>query len=387
MQEKRLSIAPSPGWILLPLRLFLGITFIYAGIQKLADPQFFDPQKAGYIGKQLAGYATASPLKDFLLHVAVPHAQFFGFLVAFGEVAMGAGALLGLLMRPAAFFGALLSLVFFLSATWRVYPYFFGSDIVFVFAWLTLLLNGPSHTGLPTIDESLFAPVLRTANSQQRSPALTRLAMLIIGIRPLAEPVTPARNTPQHQGPRRATIQQTRSTRRGFLMGLVTGGIGAFGLAAVAMAARILNTQTQAASPITQQPTAIATQPPTPSQGDDGNQATPTPASTDAPAGNKIAQVNAVPNNSSVPFTINSSGEAGMLIRLPSGKFVAYDLRCTHAGCQVDYDPQQHLLVCPCHGAEFDPAQQANPVMGPAETPLTPVTIHIDSTTGTITQV
>ncbi|GLV59449.1 hypothetical protein KDH_62760 [Dictyobacter sp. S3.2.2.5] len=386
MQEKRPAIAPSPDWILLPLRLFLGVTFVYAGIQKLADPQFFDPTKAGYIGKQLAGYATASPLKDFLLHVAVPHAQLFGFLVAFGEIAIGVGTLLGLLLRPAAFFGVLLSLVFFLSATWRVYPYFFGSDIVFVFAWLTLMLKGPSHTGLPTIDENLFAPASRSTNLQQPPSALTRIAMLIIGTRSLAEPVAQPVNTHQKQMSRRATIQQARRSRRGFLMGLITGGVGAFALAAVAMAARIVNTRSEATPPITQQPTAIATQPSTSNQGDDGDQGTPTATTTSAPTGNKIAQVNAVPNNSGVPFTINGSGEAGMLIHLPSGKFVAYDLRCTHAGCQVDYDPQQHLLVCPCHGAEFDPAQQANPVMGPAETPLTPVTIHIDSATGTITQ-
>ncbi|GCE20285.1 TQO small subunit DoxD [Dictyobacter kobayashii] len=386
MLEKKFPITTSPGWILLPLRLFLGITFIYAGIQKLADPQFFDPQKAGYIGKQLAGYATASPLKEFLLHVAVPHAQLFGFLVAFGEIAIGAGALVGLLVRPAAFFGALLSLIFFLSATWRVYPYFFGSDIVFVFAWLTLFLNGPSHTGLPTIDEYLFAPSLQAATIQHPS-TLTRLAMLALGIRPAPQPLTIPNPPPQRQLSRQATIQQAKRTRRGFIMGVVTGGIGAFGLAAIAMAARIINTRDEEAPVVIQQPTATPAPAQSTPQDDQNGQATPTAAATDTTnSANKIAQVSAVANNSSVPFTINSSGDAGMLIRLPSGKFVAYDLRCTHAGCQVDYDPQQHLLICPCHGAEFDPAQQANPVAGPADTPLTPVTIHIDSNTGVITQ-
>ena len=38
--------------ILLPLRLFLGITFLYAGIQKLTDPQFFNPSATGFIGKR-----------------------------------------------------------------------------------------------------------------------------------------------------------------------------------------------------------------------------------------------------------------------------------------------------------------------------------------------
>ena len=40
--------APSPaapealGRVLLPLRAFLGFTFCFAGLQKLANPQFFD---------------------------------------------------------------------------------------------------------------------------------------------------------------------------------------------------------------------------------------------------------------------------------------------------------------------------------------------------------
>src|ERR1035441_6358681 len=29
-------------WALLPLRLFLGVTFTFAGLQKLANPNFFD---------------------------------------------------------------------------------------------------------------------------------------------------------------------------------------------------------------------------------------------------------------------------------------------------------------------------------------------------------
>src|SRR6266446_6210655 len=149
-----------PEWVLLPLRLFLGITFVYAGLQKLTDPQYFNPSAAGYIGKQIQGFATGSPIHNFLIRVAVPHAHLFGALVAYGEMAIGIGTLLGLLLRPAAFFGALLNLVFFLTATWRVYPYFYGSDIVFVFAWLTLLLARAQRSGLPTLDGLLVPRIL-----------------------------------------------------------------------------------------------------------------------------------------------------------------------------------------------------------------------------------
>src|SRR5207249_9151991 len=77
----------------------------------------------------------------------------------------------GLLLRPAAFFGLLISLVFFLSATWRVRPYFYGSDIVFVFCWLTLLIAGPEHTGFPALD-SIWVDRLLSPQQQTRFAAL-----------------------------------------------------------------------------------------------------------------------------------------------------------------------------------------------------------------------
>ncbi len=69
---------------------------------------------------------------------------------------------------------------------------------------------------------------------------------------------------------------------------------------------------------------------------------------------------------------------------LPTDQFVAYDATCTHAGCTVDYDPASHLLSCPCHGAQYDPAHGAAVLQGPADTPLTSLSIHIDSMTGSI---
>src|SRR3954449_7660350 len=77
----------------LPARLFLGIIFLYAGIDKLTDPQFFNPASPGYIGNQLAGFATISPIGGFLTSVAVPNATLFGWLSALGEVAIGLGTL------------------------------------------------------------------------------------------------------------------------------------------------------------------------------------------------------------------------------------------------------------------------------------------------------
>src|SRR6266567_2885006 len=107
--QKQFSRTATSSWVMLPLRLFLGITFAYAGIQKFIDPQFFQPGTPGYIGRQLVAYATNTPLHTFLLQVAAPHALFFGLLVAYGEIAVGLGTLFGVFSRPAAFFGMIIS--------------------------------------------------------------------------------------------------------------------------------------------------------------------------------------------------------------------------------------------------------------------------------------
>jgi Rieske Fe-S protein len=90
--------------------------------------------------------------------------------------------------------------------------------------------------------------------------------------------------------------------------------------------------------------------------------------------------------NQSMGFLNASDGKASLLIHLPSGKFVAYERACTHEGVSVNYDPVTHKLVCPAHGAIFDPTNNAAVLQGPATRPLTPVTIRVNAD-GTITTV
>jgi thiosulfate dehydrogenase [quinone] large subunit len=133
----------APHSLLLPLRLFMGLTFVYAGLQHLTDPSYFDPSKAGYIGHLIVQYAVGSPIHDFLVGVVAPNSVTFGWIVAISEVLIGIATLAGFLFRIAATVGLILNFTFFLSATWNAFPFYFGSDIVFVMCWLTLLLTGP----------------------------------------------------------------------------------------------------------------------------------------------------------------------------------------------------------------------------------------------------
>ena len=183
----------------------------------------------------------------------------------------------------------------------------------------------------------------------------------------------------------RTVVGRAAESRRNFLLGLLSGGVGTLGLVAATVAWRILNVQAQTAASTT---TNTPATPPTPLP---SAATSPTPTSlstaTQAASGNTatIAQASAVQKNSAITFTIAQSGDPGVLIHLNSGQFVAYDATCTHAGCQVDYDPASQHLVCPCHGAEFDPAQQGAAIHPPADTPLPALALHIDGATGAIT--
>lgn len=121
----------------------MGVTFLYAGLQHLTDPAYFDPSKSGYIGNLISQYAVASPIHNFLLGIVEPNAVLFGYTVGVGESLIGIATLFGFLFRISSFAGLLLNFTFLLSATWNVFPFYLGSDIVFAMCWLTLILAGP----------------------------------------------------------------------------------------------------------------------------------------------------------------------------------------------------------------------------------------------------
>lgn len=50
---------------------------------------------------------------------------------------------------------------------------------------------------------------------------------------------------------------------------------------------------------------------------------------------------------------------------------IAYSGVCTHAACAVsEWDAERKLLLCPCHGSQFDATARARVTGGPAPRPL-----------------
>ncbi|OKK10698.1 hypothetical protein AMK33_11110 [Streptomyces sp. CB02400] len=140
-------------YALVPLRLFLGITFIYAGLDKLTDSAFMKDSGAGSIGDMMRGVRDSSALPA-LVDMALESPVAFGYAIALGELAVGIGALLGLLTRLAALGGALISLSLWLTVSWAADPYYYGNDLPYLMAWTPLVLAGAP---LLSVDAALRA--------------------------------------------------------------------------------------------------------------------------------------------------------------------------------------------------------------------------------------
>ncbi|MGW0496434.1 DoxX family protein [Streptomyces sp. NPDC003007] len=128
-------------YALLPLRLFLGVTFIYAGLDKLTDSAFMRDSGAGSIGDMMRAVRDSSAVPA-LVDLSLKSPVGFGYAIAFGELAVGIGTLLGLFARLAALGGALISLSLWLTVSWASDPYYYGNDLAYLMAWTPLILAG-----------------------------------------------------------------------------------------------------------------------------------------------------------------------------------------------------------------------------------------------------
>lgn len=132
---------------LLPLRVFLGVTFVYAGLDKLTSSGFFTDSANGSLVQMMHASHDSAAIPGLIdLALKAPHG--FGYAIAFGELAVGLGTLFGLLARVAAFGGALISLSLWLTVSWATTPYYYGNDLAYLMAWLPLVLAGAPTVSL-----------------------------------------------------------------------------------------------------------------------------------------------------------------------------------------------------------------------------------------------
>ena len=359
------------GWALLPLRAFLGFTFCFAGLQKLANPNFFNSASPTSIQAQMIAAARISPIHlliGHLLRFSVP----LGILIALGEVAVGLGTLLGLWTRLAALGGAVLSFTLFLTVSFHASPYFTGADIVFFFAWMPLILAGSGR--VLSLDGGIRSWARHEARlgPQTMVPIEFGLVQKVCGhydkghcdaqrgaeCDPVGCPFLEQK--PSKDETRRASEVDRRVVVLG---GAAAGATAIAALAGAGVAAGVgraiggakaptsssvtLPTGRGQSSPTTSPPT---TTPPTGSQ---STSTTAPPAS--KPKGTAVGPAKDVPVGGAASFQDPASGDPAIVLQPSHETFVAYDAVCPHAGCTVGYSSGAGLLVCPCHGSEFNP--------------------------------
>jgi thiosulfate dehydrogenase [quinone] large subunit len=348
---------------LLPLRAFLAVTFCFAGLQKLANHGFFDASDPASIQAQLAASARRSPIHVLLTplqHVAIA----VGLLIALGELAVGIGTLLGLWSRLAAAGGMVLSLMLFLTVSFHSSPYYTGADIVFLFAWTPLLLAPPSAL---TLDVVLADRVRRETASRAK--------------REVAGAARRAAGPRQGKAVAPVTTDSDDSRREAMLKGIVTAGV-AFGALVLggltAAVGRVANGSAKnsgtgsLSAPTAAAPTAAgSTAPGTAASSGSGASGASGSASAGAHA---VGSASAVPIGSAADFTDPATGDPAIVLHPNGNTFLAFDAVCPHAGCTVQYDPSATLLVCPCHGSQFN-ASTGAVELGPAATGLRPIPI------------
>lgn len=312
-----------------PLRLFLAFTFTFAGLQKLANPAYLDASSPTSVQATMLSLKHNSPI-GWLLSLSAHAPVLVGVMIALGELAVGLATLVGLWVRLAAAGGFLLSLTFFLTVSFHTHPYYYGSDIVFLFAWTVPLIAGAWPE--PTLDGWIRTRARTDADPQRRALVLGSAgALAIAAFAGVAAAVT-------------ATLG--RALNHG-----TTGGTNSL-------------TPTGSAPP-SSAPTAQQTSP--------AKQKQQQPTSSSQLPGRHIATASDVPPGRAVQFT-DSSGAPAWLLHEPNGDFRAFSAICTHAGCTVGI--QSGEFICPCHGGSYS-TNDGSVLGGPPPSPLPRLNIRV----------
>jgi thiosulfate dehydrogenase [quinone] large subunit len=164
------------GLLWLPVRLFVGFSFLEAGLHKL-----FPAGKAigaGWLdgGASLLGFwnnAVAIPeppgraaitfewYRDFLNLLINNDAQvWFGWLIVFGEISIGLGLVFGVLTGFAAFFGAFMNMSFLLAGSASTNPVLFALGVGLILAWRVAGYYGVDRWLLPKLGVPWHARVV-----------------------------------------------------------------------------------------------------------------------------------------------------------------------------------------------------------------------------------
>ena len=140
------------AWFVLSLRLMMGFAFAYSGFTKIVAVEPFSSR--GYLANVAA--ANGNPLAGLFAWMgSTPwFVEFANVAVPWGELFIGLGLLVGVLVRLAAFFGALMMLAFYFG-NWDVAHGVINGDFAYMLVFLAVAAFGAGRIlGLDAVIES-----------------------------------------------------------------------------------------------------------------------------------------------------------------------------------------------------------------------------------------
>jgi len=132
------------AWFWFIVRLYVGWEWLVAGWGKVFNPAW----TGGGAGTALSGFVNGALQKTaglhpdvtswyaaFLQNTVLPHAKVWSYAVAYGEVLVGVGLIVGCFVGIAAFFGLFMNLNYLLAGTVSTNPILFVLSIGLILAW------------------------------------------------------------------------------------------------------------------------------------------------------------------------------------------------------------------------------------------------------------
>jgi len=276
------------------LRIFLGGTMLYAGVDKaLLDSRFLQADGVGSIGETLRFFVTAGgPLAGLVEAVALPQPVLIGASMAGAQLLVGVSLLTGSWVRYGALLGAGISLTLALTSTWGVSPYYYGNDLPYLVGFLALAALGDGgvlRLGAPT----------RGAYDPERRAAIVSGTGIAAGIAALL------------------VLDRTRA------ISAITGG---------------------------------GTPTPSPTPGSSATpSSTPTPSPSAPAGGTAISGAQSLAAGQALNF---SAGGTDAVLVKDGSTYRAFERACTHQGTLVNWQAGSGDFLCPNHFARFSASGQ-----------------------------
>ena len=330
------------------LRVFLGGTMLYAGLDKfILDPRFLQADGVGSIGETLRAFVAASgPLAPLVESLALSRPIVIGAAIGATQLVVGVMLLTGARVRAGALVGAAISLALALTASWGVSPYYYGNDLPYLVAFLALAAIGDG--GVLRIG----APGPRGYDPQRRAALLTGGGALLALL---------------------ALVVLDRSR----FAALVGQGGGSNPTATPSASANELETPPSTATPGSDDGEADDDD----DDDDDGDDREKSPKPSESASGGGggggsggtvIAGADSLAPGEALNFS--AGGTAAVLLN-DGGTYRAFSRACTHQFTNVDWEPANGSFYCSNHGARFSSTGDA--IVGPARTPLRPITVSV----------